>query len=418
MTKFKTTLLLWYIAILTCLLFQNCYREETFFESYAGEILNFTMPITDEELIYKSRGYQVLVDSPAPVLFIGDQKLTVDRFKTRGQNTLNFKKKSFSVNLNKTVAWNYNNQIFYGEKFKLISMVYDYTYIENRIAFKLFKEVGLWNFPTFYTEVMLNNNHNGLYLFVPDPESYAIEELGAEFVFRRDYWDGIRRYNISQTASNNNEFYINRYLSVYDIIQNYNGELLYQKLNDIIDLQNYFRLLAVNYLIKNGDYTDEMFFYTKTVNGKLVFTPIPWDCDDIFEPTPHEIGRQWGFGPIFNNRSYNTLEDKIADVGDILMFSVEEDLDYKIAKDEVLYNAYIEQVKWVVNKLNSNTINSVFNQVYNELLPYYSTLNLQELSMHDQRPTTTEKWQTNMDEKRELVLEQLNNMNAKLKSHE
>lgn len=418
MNQLKTLKHIISFMLLIVFIFQSCYREEIIFETYNGETLNFTMSIEDEERVYKSRSRQILIDSPAPMLYIGDQELLVDRFKTRGQNTLNFTKKSFSVNLDKTVEWNYDNKVFHGEKFKLISMVYDYTYIENRIAFKLFEHVGLWNFPTFYTEVKINDNHNGLYLFIPDPESYAIDAFGAEFALRRDYWDGIRRFEISESATQTEDYYTNKYLSVYDIIQNYNGTELYNKLNQVIDLKNYFRMIAVNYLIKNGDYTDEVFFYTKTINNNLVFSPIPWDCDDIFEPTPHEIGRKWGFGPIFNERNYNSIDDKIADVGNILMFSVEEDLDYKIAKDEVLYNAYLEQAKWITNKLSSSVICNIFNEVYNELLKYYSALNLEELSKYDERPTSTEKWELNIDEKRELVLEQLSKMNAKLESYE
>lgn len=413
-----TNLKLIYTLAFVIFLLLSCYREETYFSSYEGEALNFSMPLEDEELIYKSRGRQVLIDSPAPILHIGHQELLTNRFKTRGQNTLNFTKKSFSVNLDKTVEWHYNNTIFYGEKFKLISMVYDYTYIENRIAFKLFEQVGIWPFPTFYTEVKINNNHNGLYLFIPDPETFAIEELGAEFVLRRDYWDGIRRFDISTNATKNEEYYKNRYLSIYHLIQNYSGQELYNKLSEIIDLESYFRLLAVNYLIKNGDYTDEMFFYTKVINGNLVFSPIPWDCDDIFEPTPHEIGRQWGFGPLFNQRSYNTIDDLIADVGDILLFSVEEDLDYIIANDEVLYDAYLQQVEWVTNKLNHELINTVFSSVHHELLKYYTSLNLEELSRFDERPTSVILWEENMEEKRQLVLNQLNKMISKLESHE
>ena len=53
-----------------------------------------------------------------------------------------------------------------------------------------------------------------------------------------------------------------------------------------IDLDIYMKWLAFNFFIRNGDYTDEVYFYMDPATGK--YRIIPWDYDDIFASGPHE----------------------------------------------------------------------------------------------------------------------------------
>lgn len=414
MNSFKLHKVLYTLAGIL-LLASACFREEDFFTQYAGEGLDLLMTQEQEEQIYSSRGNQFLIDDPLPTLAINNVLLDVDRFKIRGQNTLNFRKKSFSVNLDKPIEWRMNNCVYHAENFKLLSMVYDYTYIENRVALKLHEEIGLWPLQTFYTEVKINGNHNGLYLFVADPEEYFLDYLNEAFILRREYGNEIRRFEKNELdIEHSDDFYIAKYDSVYTLIKNFEGEELYHNLSTILDLEKYFRKLAVDFLIRNGDTTDEIFFYTTLKNGKLVYAPLPWDCDDIFSEFPHEIGREWGTGKLFGNRYYNSTSDVIADVGEVLLFSIEEDLDYKIATDAYMYQKYLKQASYVATLLSEEVIGNIFNEVYDELEPFYQNLDLETLSQYDEQATNYQKWIDYLNVSKQLVLNQRKAMILKL----
>lgn len=404
-----------FFFILTLSLASACFREEDFFTRYSGQVLNLHMTPEQEEQIYTSRGNQFFIKDPLPTLQLNDELLLIDRFKIRGQNTLNFRKKSFSVNLDKPVEWRMNNCVYHAENFKLLSMVYDYTYIENRIALKLHERIGLWPLQTFYTEVNINAHHNGLYLFVADPEEYFLDHLNKAFILRREYGNEIRRYEKNELdIEHSDEFYIAKYDSIYTLIEIFEGEELYKRLSTVLDLEKYFRKLAVDFLIRNGDTTDEIFFYTTLKNGELVYTPLPWDCDDIFLEFPHEIGREWGTGKLFGNRNYNSMDDVIADVGDVLLFSIEEDLDYKIATDTYMYQEYLKQAHYVTQVLTEEVIENIFSEVYYELEPFYTNLDLEALSQYDEQATSYQQWLDNLKSSKQLVLNQRKAMTLKL----
>jgi len=405
----------------TCLLLgmvSSCYQEEIIYYQYEDGVLNFSMTEEQENRIYNSRGMgnKVYIDEPLPLMHMGDETLEINQFATRGQNTLNFRKKSFSVNLDKIVEWRGNNRVSRLEKFKLMSLVYDYTYIENNFASKIYGAVGLWPFHTFFTEVALNGNHQGIYFFVPDPEDYCIDVLGANFVLRKDYHNDIRRCKVSSGSVNSEQYYRAKYDSVYTIIATYSGEELYNQLSKKVDLENYFRKLTIDFLMRNGDYTDELYFYTTVKNGYEVFSPIPWDCDDIFSDLPHEINRSWAPGPLFGRRAYNSMDEVRADVGDRLLFSIEEDLDYIIAKDEFLYSKYLEQMVFVLNVISEQRIRDMFDEAYTDVEKYYQSLDLEELSQYDENSTSIEKLRDNVAEMTQLVINQRRTMQQKIDS--
>lgn len=385
----------------------SCYQREDITSSFNGEVFNFTMTDADEQRISTQMGKQFFVDKPLPVLHLANKSIAVERFKIRGQNSLNFQKKSFSVTLSEPLKVPNNGAYYYGKKFKLVSMVYDYTYIENMVALKLHKETGVWTLPVFYAEVSINSNHKGLYLFISDPEEYFLKYKNENFILRREYWNGIRRYEQNSSDLTSEEIYTDRYLSIYTLIQNKQGVELYKALSDIIDMEAYFTKLAVDYLIRNGDATDEIFFYTQKKGDKELFTPLPWDCDDIFSEFPHEVGRTWGTSrSVFGNRTYLTYDDIISDVGVKLLFSIEEDLDYKIATDQFLYQKYLEQLELVLNILDENKIRKVFDDVSNDVSVFYEKLDLEELSKYDETPTSNALFLNNLHQKRKLVLDQ------------
>ena len=96
----------------------------------------------------------------------------------------------------------------------------------------------------------------------------------------------------------------------------------------------------------------KLFFIQKSKTDKEIFGVFPWDLDDIFADQPHEIGNPWALGTIFGPREYSSMDDIIADVGSKLLFSIEDDLDYKIAKDSFLYQQYLKTLRIVIEKID------------------------------------------------------------------
>ena len=126
-----------------------------------------------------------------------------------------------------------------------------------------------------------------------------------------------------------------------------------QPCQNSIDLDSYMKWLAFNFIVRNGDYSDEVFFYIDPEIKK--YRIIPWDYDDIFASAPHE-------GSLQRNKA----------IGDKLIFSSEDDLDKKIASDPYLYKVYLTKFKEVLEKLSPALLKQVFENTYAELYPYYS----------------------------------------------
>ncbi len=108
---------------------------------------------------------------------------------------------------------------------------------------------------------------------------------------------------------------------------------MYDTLSAYMDLEQYFAKLSIDLLIKNGDYTDEIFFYSKIKDNKEVFGVFPWDLDDIFSDRPMRR-KLVGSRHSICMREYYSMSDVVADVGEKLLYSIEDDLDYKIAIDD------------------------------------------------------------------------------------
>jgi len=406
-----------FLLVLLALFLSDCDKEDDIIIEPEKEVFNFI--VTDSQRIYinETRGLQYEVTDPVPQLDYAGNIYAIDRFEIRGDNTLNFTRKGFSVNMDRKITLlNPEEQMEKQyEEFKLLAMVYDYTYIENSIAVGLFKEVNLWPVYSFFTEVRLNNHTQGLYHFIEDPFEYFIEQKNASMVIRRGYDHVIKKYTLSPDNQYDKEGYIARFKKIYSNLTSYSGQEIYDTLSTYMDMEQYFTKLSIDMLIKNGDYTDEIIFYTKIKDNKEIFGVFPWDLDDIFADQPHEIGRDWAVGSVFGEREYSSMDDIIADVGSKLLFSIEDDLDYKIAKDSVLYQKYLKSLRTVIEKIDLATIDKIFDYTYEHISPFYTNDSIIAQSKYDVDETNYNLFKTNLAEKRQmlkdrrdLILQELN----------
>jgi hypothetical protein len=386
----------------------SCYEEYIAYPEPGSEDFNFLITSEQKELILTSRDQRHLITDPDPILNYNDKAYAIDRLQLRGATSLKYQKKSFSVNLDNQITYfiDEENRARGIEKFKLISMVFDYTYIEEGIAIGIFRRLQLWQLFNFFTEVKLNDTTQGLYLFIEDPEDYFLYEKNAPIIMRRDYRNHIIDLELNESIPTNSaEYYKSRFYAIYDLIVNYSGNQLYDSLLNYLDVEEYCRKIAVDMLLRNGDSTDEVYFYPKKKNDIDVFGVVPWDYDDIFSELPHEIGRSWAPGKKFGTRVYYSMDDIYADVGHKLLFSIEDDLDYKIATDSFLYRVYLKELEDVLNTINNTVISEIFLNVRTALQPFYEQPLIIAQSKYDHTKTSTELFELNIVDKENFLIE-------------
>lgn len=391
-----------FIFLLFALILQGCYKEEIIYTPEELGIFDFQMEDSLFTKVMESRKirYDIL---PTPKMEYGGFDYKLDRLHVRGQTATNYQRKSFSVNLDKSISFSDNPNMGY-EKFKLISMVADYTYIENRLAHLLLNEFGLWPLKTFYTQVSINKHHQGLYLFVEDPEDYLFFNKNAEIVIRRYYRNGVTDFDLNtDLATLSSDDYIQMYRQIYALLTEYSGEELYNELSKSLNLTNYMRKIFVDFILKNGDYTDEISLYATEKDGTKYFDIQPWDYDDIFADQPHEVGRDWSVGKVYGTRYYASYDDVLKVIGDKLIFSIEDDIDYTIATDDFLYQKYLEQVQYVLAQLTTERINQIFTELRNEVEPFYEIPEVVNQSKFDKDATSIKLYEANIADKQEFI---------------
>ncbi len=397
----------------------SCYKEV---ELPPTPDMVFELSVTPElqNFIYNSRDTSYVIEEPGMEFLLGGQPLELKEIKTRGKSALRYQRKSFAVVLNEAIAIPGRNDlhIYHLSRFKLISMAMDYTYIENRIGLGILEEQGIM--PLFYrfVELKINGNTQGIYLLMEDPEKYYMD-VDSEFILRRGYYNSFDdveyspSYHFIPRAD-----YETRFLEIYSSLTTLQGEALYLALNERLDMEQYFRKMGIDYLLQNGDYTDELYLYAMIHQDKPRFSIIPWDYDDLFRSIPHEVGITWGTGHLLGDRHYQTHQDVLDEIGDKLIFSIEDDLDYSIAMDPYLYARYESSLARMITSMDLEDIDVLFEQLTKELSPFYYQEELVAQSRFDERETNFRIWQENMEDKRSFLKKRLAAMKDKLKEVE
>ena len=397
----------------------SCYKEV---ELPPTPDMVFELSVTPElqNFIYNSRDTSYVIEEPGMEFLLGGQPLELKKIKTRGKSALRYQRKSFAVVLNEAIAIPGRNDlhIYHLSRFKLISMAMDYTYIENRIGLGILEEQGIM--PLFYrfVELKINGNTQGIYLLMEDPEKYYMD-VDSEFILRRGYYNSFDdveyspSYHFIPRAD-----YETRFLEIYSSLTTLQGEALYLALNERLDMEQYFRKMGIDYLLQNGDYTDELYLYAMIHQDKPRFSIIPWDYDDLFRSIPHEVGITWGTGHLLGDRHYQTHQDVLDEIGDKLIFSIEDDLDYSIAMDPYLYARYESSLARMITSMDLEDIDVLFEQLTKELSPFYYQEELVAQSRFDERETNFRIWQENMEDKRSFLKKRLAAMKDKLKEVE
>lgn len=292
-----------------------------------------------------------------------EEKVSVS---SRGQSSLRkFARKNLSVKALKEVD---------GEKKKIkvghiksknlimSSSPADMLFIKNMIGYNLLKEIGIHSLKTQLAEVLLNGESQGLYMITENQADILMKEQVADIVIRRRYNDDLEVKEVKKGLTDSDVLKYQATLkAIHKSIREMSGDKLIATLEKNLNLKNYLKWLAFNYIIANGDYSDEVYFFgQKKSNGDIYFDISPWDLDDSFSEKMHLSG--FVTGP-----NYQVSDESKKQ----LIFNYESRIDRKVAGDAKLLRMYFEAMDEVVTTLSQNDVLSKIEQtVLADLNPY------------------------------------------------
>ena len=343
---------------------------------------------TDQQLdwVYNSRDTTYEIVNPVPKFEFEGSSIELQKMKVRGNSSANVRRKSFNVDTREKITFpEANPSDFTGSNdFRLVALHADRCYIENRMAYGLLKKAEIYPLYFNYVEVLLNQQTNGVYFFIENPNDYYLDKQNHAILLRRGYFGKVDSYKYSPNGDGFTEQeYLDVFNSIYSGLKDTQGEALFNQLDQLLDLRQYMQKIAFDYLIKNGDYTDEIYLYDTPGDGVIRFGVIPWDLDDLFAEKPHEIGNSYFTGNDVADRSYYSIDDVLADVGEKMIFSIEDDLDYIIAKDPYLYSVYLEELETLMNLITEKDIVEVFDTIEQKLESFFEYPKIAEQTSHD-----------------------------------
>jgi spore coat protein H len=321
-------------------------------DSRIENVITFNLPELKLRSLHSTTGKKMDVKSED--LVINSDTIQAKKINTRGKSTLMYRRKSLSLNLKSNATFYHGKKEEPMKRFKLLSLSMDKYYSHNRIAFELMETLDLYHLFYSYCDLRINDKSEGIFMVVERPEDWALHEKGSPMVIRRGFKHAIEEITINDTLEQaDKRKYLENYKEIYRALNKYEGEELYETLKEYLDIDYYMTWLAFNFLIHNGDYSDEVFFYIDPEIDK--YRILPWDYDDILVSSPHE-----------------GLKQRNISIGDKMLFSGEDLLDIKIARDPYLYGLYKKHLKEVLQAITPDKLKMVIENTFAELYPYYT----------------------------------------------
>lgn len=264
----------------------------------------------------------------------------------RGKNTLNFKRKSFSIDLVEPLKVTIDGIPIDLKKFDLLNLAMDKNLWHNRWSFLMLSRQGIFPPVNSYCTLWINEQPQGIYLLVEKPQA-AMGQFKSPYMIRRGEGHAIDHEYRETSDKEVLKAYKKQYYDLYGLGQ-LKGKILYDNLADKLNTESYFKWLAFNYFVKNGDYADELFLYIDPYTN--LFEVMAWDYDDLLMDYPHE-GR---------TARYQSLKDR-------MIFSLEDQLDKTIAADDYVYEHYKRILKMLLESIDNVVLETITQQVLNEL---------------------------------------------------
>ncbi len=337
------------------------------------DIVELEMPAALYKRVLSSKGQKLDLKNSA--LKFNGETVAIEEIHLHGNTTLYFERKSFSVDAAQKIKI-CDKGCKPLDAFYLISLSMDKNYFHNRLCFDLLAELKLFQLQYKYAEVKINGDSQGIYLMVQRPQDWSKKIAESPFILRRGVNHEIAKENAQKDLDKEAvKSYRQQFTSIYKLAYKYSGEDLYNKLAEILDVDEYMRWMAFNYIVKNGDYSDELYFYIDPDTKR--FRIIPWDYDDIFKPAPHEGMDVW-------KSKMNPSS---------LIFSSEDALDLTIARDNYLYKKYLQHLSNVMDELSEEKIEAIINALYADLSNFYKSDKILDAASKDGYTTSLKRLQ-------------------------
>ncbi len=200
----------------------------------------------------------------------------------RGKGTLNCDRRSFTVRFEEPIYIRSSPPL---DHLLLLSMCLDSTLLKMRSSAELLQEEGLFPAWHSYAEVRYGGESRGVYLLVERPRK-ALPRVFPEntMVIRRirDNLQEVKRPDADDI--DDLDALLAPYQRLYQLRREHEGEALLGALRQHMDYDLYLRWMAINSVLQNGDYIDEVFFYDRAGPEGSVrpyFAVMAWDYDDI-----------------------------------------------------------------------------------------------------------------------------------------
>jgi len=317
--------------------------------------------------------------------------------QNRGQTSLReFARKNLSIKIDKSDL-NDNEHVkklkigeVKSKKLILSAGPEDTLLIKNQIGYALLKKIGLTSLENDYAELLLNGKSYGLYMVTDNPGDYMIKEKEADVVFRRRYNDDIELKDAKKSLSDSDILEAQQQLTrIHKKITKLTGQRFIEEISAQLNLKNYMKWMALNYILKNGDYVDEVYFYgKKQAHGQMYFDISPWDLDDTFSDKMHLAQV-----PTFPN---NSMQEESAKQ---LIYNYEGRIDLAIARDPVLLEMYFQNMEEVVQQLSKDVVDAEFAKISDKVAVYMMDRDVQKNGQLDVSKQSNEPF---------VILEDLN----------
>ncbi|WP_408096593.1 CotH kinase family protein [Peredibacter sp. HCB2-198] len=193
----------------------------------------------------------------------------------------------------------------------------------------------------------------------PDPETEIFSSLNS------NKKTSPHRVEMSWSADDAKKAELQRLITdIYAAPVNLSGEALFKELSKKMDLDQMFRFMAFNNIIRNGDISDEYFWFTQKdkKTGKTILRIMPQDGDDLLKGVhmfpfhPQQVGL--------------IARDKLKMSKDFII-NLEDPLFRAIKNDPYLYEKYLNSYKKMAKEISSSKfLDTEFKAIEKELSSY------------------------------------------------
>ena len=269
--------------------------------------------------------------------------------RIHGLSTLYCERRSLEVRVEPGRPVALSEDLFFTE-FVLLSMCLDSTYLKTHLGASVCAAMGLYPFEFEFAELLVGGETDGVYQLLREPVATGISDFAQVSALLR------RHYELQpEFGQISGEDVIARYRRAFEVPDGLTGAPLIQHLSRHADLEQYLRWLAINSILENGDYVDEVWFLgtrTHAADARVdtYFRVFAWDFDALF--TPCHVARP-------------AAADRYG-----LLYCAEAALDVRIAKDEALFALYTQVLESTLAELTPARFDEFIENSYAALSPF------------------------------------------------